>query len=97
MANKRKTSPRTKRPAPDTTPRVDPDDVILTTREVLACIPVDRSTLWAMCRQGRFPRPIQLTRSRIGWRQSKVRAWIKERETDPIVARDYFNYRADQS
>jgi predicted DNA-binding transcriptional regulator AlpA len=66
------------------------DDRVLTTREVLDRIPLDRSTLWRMCHEGRFPKPIQLTRSRIGWRWSTVAAWLDERERDPLPSRGYF-------
>jgi prophage regulatory protein len=72
--------------------RVTPpaDDRILTTREVLERIPIHRSTLWQMCQDGRFPKPIQLTRSRIGWRLSAIAAWLAEREAAPIASREYF-------
>jgi predicted DNA-binding transcriptional regulator AlpA len=72
---------------------VDADDRLLTTAELLTRIPLNRSTLWRMCQEGRFPRPVQLTRSRIGWRWSVIRAWLQERETHPIEARRYFGRR----
>jgi len=71
----------------------DADDRVLTTRELLEKIPLDRSTLWKMSREGRFPKPIQLTRSRIGWRWSAVRLWLAEREANPLAARRYFGRR----
>jgi len=79
---------------PATTARPDPDDRVITTHELLERIPLDRSTVWRMCREGRFPKPIQLTRSRIGWRWSAIAAWITERETDPIARRLYFGRTA---
>lgn len=68
----------------------DPDDKIITTTELLRRIPLTRVTLWRMSREGRFIKPIQLTRSRIGWRWSSVLTWIAEREDDPIASREYF-------
>lgn len=68
----------------------DTDDRILSTKELLERIPLNRITLWRMSREGRFPRPIQLTRARIGWRWSAVLAWLTERERHPIASRDYF-------
>jgi prophage regulatory protein len=58
--------------------RAAPDDRLLTTKEVLARVPVNRSTLWRMCREGRFPAPIQITPARLGWRQSTVVAWMQD-------------------
>jgi prophage regulatory protein len=72
------------------------DERILSTAEVLARIPLDRTTLWRMCREGTFPRPIQLTRSRIGWRWSLIAAWLAEREADPIEPREYFGRAAGE-
>jgi prophage regulatory protein len=80
---KNKTTPR------DATPLRD-DERIVTCAELLERIPLDRSTLWRMAREGRFPRPIQLTPARIGWRWTAVLAWLAERETNPIEARAYF-------
>lgn len=69
---------------------------IVSTEELLERIPIDRSTLWRMCRDGRFPRPIQLTPARHGWRWSAVLGWMKDREENPVEARAYFR-RATKS
>jgi prophage regulatory protein len=63
---------------------------ILPTEELLERVPLDRSTLWRMAREGRFPKPIQLTPSRIGWRWTSVLAWLADREANPVEARSYF-------
>lgn len=68
----------------------DADDHIYTTAQVLERIPVNRATLWRMSREGRFPKPIQLTPARIGWRRSAVLAWLEDRERRPIEPRRYF-------
>jgi predicted DNA-binding transcriptional regulator AlpA len=44
-----------------------------------AIIPVSRSTWWAGVREGRFPKPIKLSKRTTAWRVSDIRALI-ERE-----------------
>lgn len=66
------------------------DERIVTVEELIERIPLDRSTIWKMCRDGRFPRPIQLTPSRIGWRWTAVLGWLAEREANPVESRLYF-------
>jgi hypothetical protein len=43
-----------------------------------------------MAREGRFVKPVRLTRSKIGWRWSAVLAWLNEREDHPLDRRPYF-------
>lgn len=66
------------------------DERIVTMQELLERIPLDRSTIGLMVKAGKFPAPIQLTRSRIGWRWSAVARWIAERERNRIEPRPYF-------
>jgi predicted DNA-binding transcriptional regulator AlpA len=66
------------------------DDHVLTTKELLARIPLSRVHLWRMVRDGQFVAPIQLTKAKLGWRWSSVLAWLAEREADPIRPRSYF-------
>ena len=68
----------------------DADERIVTTDFLLERVPLDRTTIWRMARDGRFPKPIQLTPARIGWRWSSVLAWLREREENPIETRAYF-------
>jgi len=75
---------------PPTTTADTADDRIVETAELLQRIPLDRSTIWRMTQEGRFPKPLQLTRSRIGWRWSAILAWMREREQEPITPRAYF-------
>jgi predicted DNA-binding transcriptional regulator AlpA len=37
------------------------------------------TTLWRMCKSGRFPAPVGISPGRKGWPESKVQAWIAER------------------
>jgi prophage regulatory protein len=71
-------------------PRLSPDDRIIDPKELLERIPLDRSTIYRMVQEGRFPAPIQLTTCRIGWRLSSVLQWISEREANPVQARSFF-------
>lgn len=56
------------------------DDRILDAEELLERIPLDRSTVYRMVQEKRFPPPIQLTPTRIGWRWSAIVQWLAERE-----------------
>ena len=70
--------------------RDDRDEEILSTKELTARIPYTRQTVWRKVRAGEFPPPIRLGSARIGWRWSRVRAWLAERETHPPTRRPYF-------
>lgn len=45
---------------------------------------LSRRTLYDEISEGRFPRPVQLTRRRVGWPERDVDAWL----TEKIAARD---------
>jgi prophage regulatory protein len=66
------------------------DEQLLTTKELLARVPLNRSTIWRMVDEGRFPRPIHITSNRNVWRLSTVLQWLIEREANPITPRAYF-------
>jgi predicted DNA-binding transcriptional regulator AlpA len=63
---------------------------ILTTRQLIDRVPLTRQSLWRMVREKRFPAPIRLTKSKLGWRWSTVLAWLNEREDHPLDRRSYF-------
>ena len=52
-------------------------DALLRLPQVLARVPVGRSTLWQMVRESRFPKPIKLGPMTTAWRASDVDAWIE--------------------
>ena len=82
-------TPRRRRPSK--VPAIDnADERIVDPNELLERIPLDRSTIWRMVQEGRFPPPIQLTASRIGWRWSSILAWLADRERNPVESRSYF-------
>jgi prophage regulatory protein len=47
--------------------------------DVLKATGLSRSTIYAMVRQGRFPTPIKLSLSAIGWQVSEIEKWAQER------------------
>jgi len=65
------------------------DERLIDTRGVLARIPVHRSTLNAMIKDGRFPPPLHISPSKLVWRLSAILAWLDERERHPIARRAY--------
>jgi prophage regulatory protein len=47
--------------------------------EVLARTGLSRSTIYVRLDQGRFPRPVSLGGRAVGWIESEVDEWIRER------------------
>ena len=45
--------------------------------ELLRFIPWGRSTLWAKCKAGAFPKPVKLSTRITAWRAEDVWAWIE--------------------
>ncbi len=52
---------------------------ILRTPDVMARTGLGRSTLWRMERDGRFPRRRTISGKMVGWLESEIDAWIRER------------------
>jgi prophage regulatory protein len=52
---------------------------IMPRSEVILATGLSDTTLWREYRAGRFPKPIPLTKNRVGWVESEVRAWIADR------------------
>jgi prophage regulatory protein len=55
-------------------------DRILRDEEVRSLTGLSRTTRWRLIRAEKFPKPVKLTESAIGWRESSVLAWISARE-----------------
>lgn len=47
--------------------------------EVLKAIGLQRAALYALMREGRFPKPVRITARSVGWIESEVQAWLAER------------------
>ena len=45
--------------------------------EVCGRVCLSRSTIWAYCRAGTFPKPIKLGARAVGWNEADVTAWIE--------------------
>ena len=61
---------------------------ILRSAEVCAMLGgIAGSTLWVWVRKGEFPAPIRLAPTVVGWRLSRVLAWIGSREAAPPPAK----------
>ena len=52
---------------------------ILRKRAVVARVGLSGTTIWRMCRDKRFPAPLQLSLNAIGWRESDIEVWIAQR------------------
>jgi predicted DNA-binding transcriptional regulator AlpA len=58
----------------------NPDERMLTVREVLAMIGIrSRTTLRQMMRRDGFPRPIEIIRGKRCWVHSQVQTWLQSR------------------
>lgn len=44
--------------------------------QVLALVPVSKSTLWRRVKAGSFPQPVKLSERVTVWRAEEVRKWI---------------------
>jgi prophage regulatory protein len=69
--------------ASQTEPEVDgaPDDKprpMLSEKQVLAIIPVGRTTLWRLERSGRFPRSTYISPNRRVWYEDEILRWQRE-------------------
>jgi prophage regulatory protein len=54
---------------------------ILRRRQVEARIGLSRSTIYDGVNAGTFPKPIQLGAQSVGWLESEIDAWLRERIT----------------
>lgn len=52
-------------------------DRLLRLKQVLALVPVSKSTWWAGCATGRFPEPIRLGPRVTCWRESDINALME--------------------
>ena len=43
-------------------------------------IPLSRTTVWRRVRDGRFPRPLQISAGRVAWLESEIVDWIAEQQ-----------------
>jgi prophage regulatory protein len=58
---------------------LDGDDPFLRTKEVLKLVPVGRTTLHTMVREGRFPPPQKIGARAVAWKTSVINRWRDSR------------------
>ena len=56
-------------------------DKILSRSEVLKIVGFSARTLYYEIAAGRFPRQVQISKRRVGWRLSDLQAWLDERRS----------------
>lgn len=42
---------------------------------------LSKRTIYREMKEGRFPRPVQLSIRRVGWRESELNAWVEARKS----------------
>jgi predicted DNA-binding transcriptional regulator AlpA len=52
------------------------ENALLRLPQVLALVPVSRSTWWAGCKSGRFPKPVKLGPRTTAWRSADITALL---------------------
>jgi prophage regulatory protein len=62
------------------TATVPAEQRVLSMKTVLDRVPISRTTLWRMVREGLFPPHIKLSANRIGWIEEDIDAWIASRK-----------------
>jgi len=55
-------------------------DRIVREAETLQRTGLSRTTRWRLAKAGKFPKPVSITDSAIGWRESEIEAWIAARQ-----------------
>ena len=58
-------------------------DRIVRTQECTRMTGLSESTIWRLEQQGEFPRRRQISKHAIGWLESQVQKWIRERDEVP--------------
>ena len=62
------------------TATLTPETRVLSLKTVLNRVPLSRTTLWRLEREGRFPPRIKLSENRVGWIEKDVEQWIASRK-----------------
>ena len=62
------------------TATLTPGTRVLSLKTVLARVPLSRTTLWRMEREGLFPQRIRLSENRVGWLEKDIELWIQSKK-----------------
>src|SRR5262249_7286147 len=60
--------------------RTQDPDCVLKMREVKILTGLSSSTIYLGIKSGTFPQPIKLGKRAVGWKESQITTWIKERQ-----------------
>ena len=52
-----------------------PGDRLLGWKQVRELAGISRTTAWRLQKAGAFPRPVVISKGRVGWRESEILAW----------------------
>ncbi|HKX80111.1 MAG TPA: AlpA family transcriptional regulator [Novosphingobium sp.] len=58
---------------------MDPDDRLMTMKEVEQLIGFSKVHIYQMIREGRFPKQLHLGPNKVAWLRSEVLGWVGER------------------
>lgn len=47
--------------------------------QVLGIVPISKTTWYEGIRNGRYPRPVQISARRVGWRLADIEKWMADR------------------
>ncbi len=50
-------------------------------REVSAVTSIGKATIYALIKEGSFPRPVAVTKRRVAWKHVDVLHWLEKRKT----------------
>lgn len=50
---------------------------ILNVREVSTYLNLSKPTIYRLMNEGKFPRPIQLSKNRVAWRSDEIEFWLE--------------------
>lgn len=52
---------------------------ILRLPQVIELVGLKRSAIYQLVQQGKFPRPVRLSKRAVGWRSDEIEVWIESR------------------
>jgi len=55
------------------------DERLLAVAAVVKIVGFSRRTLYSEISRGAFPKPVQISKRRVGWRESDLRSWLNAR------------------
>ncbi|MBU2982269.1 AlpA family transcriptional regulator [Lentibacter algarum] len=56
---------------------------VLRLPSVIASVGLSRSTIYAMMKDGEFPKPIKLSKRAVAWRENDIQNWLSDRGVKP--------------